>query len=104
MPVATTKSSVFPKAAVEARLRQDLVAFVVSMAALKGIQLPATAAAKCTFTIQIDSLEVVNLLCNVEPLVGFQLKDSIVRTGGYKSIDQAIAHILPRIEKAWLKY
>jgi len=101
---ASKPSKVFPKAAVEARLRKELLVYVGSLASLKGIALPSTPAAQCTFAIQIDSLEVVNILCSVEPDVGFQLKDSVVRTGGYKSIDQALAHVLPRIEKAWQKH
>ena len=94
----------FPKVAVESRLRKDLTDYVVAMATMKSIPLPVGPAAQAKVTIQIDSLEVVNLLCNVEPLLGFELKDSTVKTGGYTSVNEAIAHLMPRIEKAWQKH
>jgi hypothetical protein len=46
---------------------------------------------------------VVDLLCGLDPIVGFPLKDSLVKAGGYKSVNQAVEHLMPRIEKAWLK-
>lgn len=96
-------SNTFPAAAVETALRNELLQYVVSIAAAKGIDLPPAVEAQATFSVQIDSLGVVELLCAVEPLLGFELKDSVVRTGGYTSVEQAIAHLMPRIQKAWLK-
>jgi|HubBroStandDraft_6_1064221.scaffolds.fasta_scaffold305963_2 acyl carrier protein len=102
--IAKPKSvSAFPKAAVEAVLRKELLDYVVTLAPLKEITLPTAVAAKMTFKFQIDSLGVVDLLCAVEPLLGFKLKDSVVRAGGYGSIEEAMAHVMPRIEKAWDK-
>jgi acyl carrier protein len=80
-----------------------LLDYVVTLAPLKEITLPTAVAAKMTFKFQIDSLGVVDLLCAVEPLLGFKLKDSVVRAGGYGSIEEAMAHVMPRIEKAWDK-
>jgi hypothetical protein len=80
-----------------------LVSYVVSLAPLKAVSLPTAAAAKIAFKFQIDSLGVVDLLCEVEPLLGFALKDSVVRAGGYDSIAEAMSHLMPRIEKAWIK-
>lgn len=102
--LAKPKSALaFPQAAVETALRDELVSYVVSLAPLKAVSLPTAAAAKITFKFQIDSLGVVDLLCEVEPLLGFALKDSVVRAGGYGSIAEAMSHLMPRIEKAWLK-
>jgi hypothetical protein len=95
---------VFPAAAVEARLRAALLKWVDSTGAMHGITLPTTTAGKYAAYIHLDSLGVVDLLCDVEPIVGFDLKDSIVRSGGYHSIDQAIGHVLPRIEAAWQRH
>jgi hypothetical protein len=36
-------------------------------------------------------------------VLGFELKDSIVKSGGYGSINQAIGHLMPQIEAAWNK-
>jgi len=97
----TTKA--FPNAAVEAKLLELLLEAVISDAQLKGIALPDDQPGKIAARIQIDSLGVVDLLCGVEPLVGFELKDSLVKAGGYKSIKEAIEHLMPRIEKACTK-
>ena len=54
-------------------------------------------------SVPLDSLSVVDTLCAIEPVVGFELRESLVRTGGYNSIDEALGHLLPRIEKVWVK-
>ena len=101
---ATKPASIaFPKAAVEARLRSDLLKSVAVDASLKSIPWPASAAAQSATSIQIDSLVVVSLLCAVEPLLGFELQDSIVKQGGYTSVNHAVELLMPRIEKVWAK-
>jgi hypothetical protein len=54
--------------------------------------------------VHVDSLGVVDLLCEVEPIVGFELKDSIIKAGGYNSIDEAVTQVMPRIRSAWEKH
>jgi len=71
---------------------------------MKGIKLPADVAAQAAASVRLDSLDVVSLLCDVEPIVGFELKDHLVRAGGYSSVNQAMDHLMPRIEKAWEKH
>ena len=93
-----------PAAAVEAQLRNALLEAVKSTAALHGIALPATTTGQCAASVHLNSLGVVNLLCEVEPIVGFQLNDSIVKSGGYNSINEAIGHVMPRITAAWQKH
>jgi hypothetical protein len=110
VPVSTTTTSstaattVFPKTAVEARLRRDLLKSAAADAALKGITFPSGAAAQSAAAIQIDSLVVVSLLCAVEPALGMKLQDSVVKTGGYTSVNHAMEHLMPRIEKTWEKH
>jgi hypothetical protein len=94
----------FPKAEVQAKLNELLLAAAQSDAALKGITLPSDAAEQISASVQLDSLEVVSLLCEIEPILNFELKDSLVRSGGYASIQQAMEHLMPRIEKAWQKH
>jgi len=94
----------FPAAAVEAKLRDALLDSVKSTAAMHGIVLPATTADQYAAAAHLDSLGVVDLLCDVEPIVGFQLKECIVKSGGYNSINEAISHVMPRIELAWQKH
>jgi hypothetical protein len=104
--LTTTKPSttvVFPTAAVEGKLRSALLDSVKSTAALHDIALPNTTAGQYSAAVHLDSLGVVDVLCDVESIVGFPLKDSIVKSGGYNSIDEAIGHVMPRIEAAWQK-
>ena len=98
---AATKA--FPRADVEAKLRDLLLDAVAADAQLKGIALPADKPGKFAAGIHFDSLGVVDLLCGLESAVGFELKESLVKAGGYKSINDAVEHLMPRIEKAWTK-
>ncbi|HTV26259.1 MAG TPA: hypothetical protein VMF32_00580 [Xanthobacteraceae bacterium] len=97
------KTSAFPKAAIEACLRVELIEAVKAEAGVKGITLPGALADIIKTPFQVDSLVVVSILCAVEPIIGFELPDSVVRTGGYASIEIALAHLLPRIESLWIK-
>jgi acyl carrier protein len=102
--ITMTGSTVtFPKAGVEAKLRDALMESAKSDTSLKGIQFPIDTVGQAAALVHLDSLDVVSLLCDIEPLVGFELKDSLVQAGGYNSINRAIEHLMPRIEKAWEK-
>lgn len=98
---SATPLAAFPKAAVQACLSKELIAAVQSIAAVKGIKLPATPSAAAGAAIDVDSLVVVSILCAVEPIVGMELPESVVRTGGYSSVQLAIDHLVPRIEAHW---
>lgn len=100
---APATSVTFPKAAVMAALMAGLVDHVKSEAAIKGYKLPETDSAIIKAAIQIDSLVTVDILCTVEPILGFELPDDVVRTGGYRAIEAAVDHLMPRIQKQWEK-
>jgi hypothetical protein len=100
----TAASALFPTAAVEDGLRAELIEAIKAEAAIKGIALPAATGAIASTSFQLDSLVVVSLLCMVEPIVGFELSEDVVRPGGYTSIDNAISQLLPRIEAEWKKH
>lgn len=93
----------FPKVEVESRLATELIEAANVEAEIREIDIPATSAGQRAMEIAIDSLVVVELLITVEPILGFELKDSVVREGGYASVDKAMEHLLPRIEKEWTK-
>lgn len=93
----------FPVAAVEACLRAELIETIKSEALIKGVVLPAAPADMAKAAVPIDSLVVVSILCTVELIVGFELPDSVVRAGGYVSVESALRHLLPRIEKEWIE-
>lgn len=93
----------FPAAAVETSLRSELLQAVKDEASIKGISLPSSNVDIAKAPFQVDSLVVVSILCVVEPIVGFELPESVVRTGGYGSVDSALYQLLPRIEAQWKK-
>jgi hypothetical protein len=101
--IAAAKTATFPSAAVEKCLVEELVEAIKAEESIKGLVLPASAAAIVKASVQVDSLVTVSILCAVEPIVGFELPESVVRTGGYTSVEAAMAHLVPRIEKLWRK-
>lgn len=102
-PVAVPVIAPFPSAAVEANLRSELTEAVKAEASINGVVLPPTSGAIGSTPFQIDSLVVVSILCTVEPILGIELPESVVRTGGYGSVDQALSQLLPKIEAYWKK-
>ncbi len=96
-------AAAFPAAKVEACLRDELVAAAAIEAELHGTPWPADAAAQGGVSIHVDSLVVVGILCAVEPALGFELREGVVRAGGYRSVDQALGHLMPGIEQEWHK-
>lgn len=102
-PVSAPVVAPFPSAAVAKDLRSELIEAVKAEASIKGVALPPTLPAIGSTPFQIDSLVVVSILCVVEPILGIELPDSVVRTGGYGSVDQALTQLLPRIEACWKK-
>jgi len=93
----------FPRSAVEVGLRGELIEAVKIEASIRGMSLPAAPAQIIQAGVHVDSLVVVSILCAVEPILGFELPDGVVRAGGYPSVESALGHLLPRIEKEWMK-
>jgi len=93
----------FPMAAVKATLRNELVEAVKIEASIRGILLPSSLAQISKAAVHVDSLVVVVILCAIEPIIGFELPESVVRAGGYDSVDSALGLLLPRLEKEWIK-
>jgi hypothetical protein len=80
-----------------------LIEAVKAEALINGVALPSSAAQIAKAAVPIDSLVVVSILCAIEPIVGFELPEHVVRTGGYNSVESALGHLLPRIEGQWNK-
>nr|WP_314432330.1 hypothetical protein [uncultured Brevundimonas sp.] len=91
---------VFPLQAVTACLLAELTLLAEAEARMQGLVPPQSTAALRTMKIRLDSLTVVDITCELEPVIGFEPRN-IVRTGGYDSIDSALAHMVPRVEAAW---
>jgi acyl carrier protein len=93
----------FPGAAIEARLQEELIKTVKTQADLEGRTLPGNSAAMLTAPSTLDSLVVVEVLCVLDELLGFEVPENVVRAGGYATIAEAIGDLMPRIEKLWRK-
>lgn len=97
-------ATVFPAAEIEATLRDALLSITEGTAGMHGISLPDDKHARYAAAIPLDSLDVVDTLLALEPIVGFELKDQLVRAGGYPSINAAVTHLMPRIHGTWNKH
>lgn len=98
-PVTTA----FPKNDVMKALVDELLEVARTEAQLRGIPFPQDQGGALKMSVPLDSLSVVDTLCAVEPIIGFELRESLVCTGGYNSINEALGHLMPRIERAWVK-
>jgi hypothetical protein len=96
-------TSTFPAAEVEACLRDELIDAIKMEALARGVSLPSAPAQIAKTIVQVDSLVVVTILIAVEQIVEFELPETVVRAGGYLSVEKAIEQLLPRIEQEWNK-
>jgi acyl carrier protein len=49
----------------------------------------------------VDSLTIVELLVQVETILGCKLPLTVIRRGGYYGVDDAISHLSPKIMTFW---
>lgn len=98
------EAKIFPLAAVQSCLLAELTLLTETEAQIRGLEVPKAPPALLKMAVPLDSLSVVDVLCAVEPVIGFELKDSLVRTGGYASIEAAMDHLIPRLENVWKKH
>ncbi len=95
----------FPTTEIEARIRDFLAEEGATQAVLHGGGAPATGSgASIGPQPVIDSLVVVGILVEVEAKVPFALPDSLVRAGGYDSVDEVVQHLMPQLQKRWRKH
>lgn len=97
----STQSTEFPSNNVARALIDELLHVAAAEAQFRGIALPVGRPGMMAAAVPMDSLSVVATLIAVEVVVGFELRGSIVCTGGYTSVQAAVDHLLPRIRIAW---
>ncbi len=49
----------------------------------------------------VDSLVIAEVLVQIEPLVKCRLPESIIKKGGYHSIDEVVSHLVPQVMVIW---
>ena len=96
-------TTAFPKNDVIKALIDELLEVARIEAQLRGIALPGDETGIRNAPVPLDSLSIVDTLCAVEAVIGVELRDNIVQTGGYVSIEEALGHLVPRIERVWIK-
>lgn len=96
------ETKLFPVKEVSACLLAELTCLAESELALQDVPAPVTPGTILTTKIRLDSLTVVDVTLVLEDILGFEPK-SIVKTGGYDSIQAALDHMMPRLEAAWKK-
>lgn len=99
-PLPTT----FPAAKIAAVLYDELVSAVTAEAELLEVLLPEESGDIAKMSFDVDSLLAIEILLAVEEIVGIELPSSVVKAGGYGSVDSAIKTLLPNIEKQWQKH
>lgn len=95
----------FPAGDIESRIRDFLADEDAMHTVLHGGEAPADGLGS-TIGPQpaIDSLVVVEVLLEIEPKVPFALPESLVRAGGYDSVDEVVQHLLPQLERRWRRH
>lgn len=108
MTTATTlepkTQAAFPAQAIEATIRDFLAEEGAMQAALHGGSPVGGVAGTIGPQPVIDSLVVVEVLLELETQVPFDLPDSLVRAGGYDSVDEVVQHLMPKLQQRWNQY
>ncbi len=94
----------YPATAVATVMQQELVRAVRSRFQRKGQPLLIPDDELVLLTLEIDSLTVVELLSNLDDILPFKVTESVVKAGGYGSIEAAVKHVVSRIETKWNSY
>ncbi|WP_340672344.1 hypothetical protein [Bradyrhizobium ottawaense] len=97
----TRVSPAYPAAGVASLMRDELLNAVRSTYRRKGLPLPPDDASVVAKAIEIDSQLVVETLQVLDDILPFKVTESVVKAGGYGSIEAAVAHVTGRVEKKW---
>lgn len=103
IPGAKTKPA-YPAGDVAGVLCHELLGAIRRRFRRKGVPLPKNDEEVVIMTIDIDSLTVVELLSSLDDILPFEVSESVVKAGGYDSIDAAVKHLTGRIATKWNKH
>ncbi|CDX12610.1 conserved hypothetical protein [Mesorhizobium plurifarium] len=94
----------FPLEQVQETLLDELTKSVRDLAEFEGVLLPKSQKELVVKAIHIDSHTVVEILCFLDAVVGFEVGQAAVRPGGYESIQEAVDDVTSRMGKLWEKH
>lgn len=85
----------FPKDIIEQAIRDELKDIAADMAGLHG-QLPGAGCEP-----EIDSQNVLRILCRIEEETGLYVSEDCVPPGGFDTVDACVAAILAHAQSTW---
>ena len=94
----------YPADQVRETLTDELITSVKDLSDIQGIVLPTVKKDLVVKTMHIDSHTVVEILCSLDPVVGFEVGQEAVKPGGYESTEEAVADVTARLEKLWVEH
>src|SRR4051812_7155461 len=86
----------FPLDQVQETLLAEIIKSVKDLAEFEGVLLPKSQKDLIIKGIHIDSHTVVEILCVVDEVLGFEVGQGAVRPGGYESIQEAVDDVTAR--------
>jgi hypothetical protein len=99
--VPTKVAPAYPAAGVASLMQEELLNAIRRTYKRKGLPLPPDDASVIVKPIEIDSQLVVEALNVLDDVLPFKVTESVVKAGGYGSIDGAVKHVTGRVEKKW---
>ncbi|MET3582687.1 hypothetical protein ABID19_005749 [Mesorhizobium robiniae] len=103
-PNTKVKVPPYPLEHVQETLLAELIKSVKDLAEFEGVLLPKSQKELIVKAIHIDSHTVVEILCVLDEVVGFEVGQAAVRPGGYESIQEAVDDVTARMAKLWNKH
>ena len=98
-----TRDRTFPAAEIEAAIRGELEQAARDQADIRGAS-GGSSACRGYVEPEIDSLVAVSMLTRIEPLVTpIKADESLIRPGGYASVDDCVRDIVTKLERRWRK-
>ncbi|TWF47582.1 hypothetical protein [Neorhizobium alkalisoli] len=94
----------YPADEVREVLTGELITSVKDLSDIQGIVLPTEKKELVVKTLHIDSHTLVEILCSLDPVVGFEVGQEALRPGGYDSIEEAVIDVTARLEKLWAEH
>ena len=104
---AEASVSTFPAEKVERCIRDELAQAAKDRTVLHRQSEPGETTTRNrapSVQLEIDSLTVVEVLCAIEEVTEFEIPDEVVRAGGYDTVDQVVADLMPKVEQRWRQH
>jgi len=94
-----TRIQVYPAIHVASALKRELIDSIRAIARRNGMVVPKNDGSLVAANVEIDSLSVIEILCVLDEILPFEVGESVVRAGGYGSIQEAVDDVTASVEK-----